>query len=419
MKGERMTGLQAIGGGLGGLLGALARNKQAKASGEPGENVLQAVAAGMGGDEALEQYRKDRDERQFLAGLAEQIAAQARGTEIEPEVTRQLSGFHSANLNKQRAIVSGLGTQLKKWHTEAVDRDVAGLASALAELSAQGTEGPPEGLTPEDAAAWAASGGGRSGPRKLTGADIASALARYPKAGLNPNVSALVQSIMRAQNQGELTPYQRELLDLKRQELGANVNWEDIEPRIGQKDGTRYIYGKGGQFQLLPDESMVGPAPEGYELWRGPDGKPRLISTRQTVRVLPERLADELVELERQLQRSQELAELPDAEANLTYKAQVKAAGGLAPWREQQKKKVEKTRQALATFVKRWRSEGYGKEETWQDVLTKAGISTEEKPPGPAPTKYKTDKEVAAALKAGELTWEQAVKILREQFGYE
>ena len=77
-------GLQAIGGGLGGLLGALARNKQAKASGEPGENVLQAVAAGMGADEALEQYRKDRDERQFLAGLAEQIAAQARGTEIEP-----------------------------------------------------------------------------------------------------------------------------------------------------------------------------------------------------------------------------------------------------------------------------------------------------------------------------------------------
>ena len=415
MKGERMTGLQAIGGGLGGLLGALARNKQAKASGEPKENVLQAVAAGMGGDEALEQYRKDRDERQFLAGLAEQIAAQARGTEIEPEVTRQLSGFHSANLNKQRAIVSGLGTQLKKWQTEAVDRDVAGLASALAELSAQGTEGPPEGLTPEDAAAWAASGGGRSGPRKLTGADIASALARYPKAGLNPNVSALVQSIMRAQNQGELTPYQRELLDLKRQELGANVNWEDIEPRIGQKDGTRYIYGKGGQFQLLPDESMVGPAPEGYELWRGPDGKPRLISTRQTVRVLPERLAEDLTALEQQVDRLGELVELPDEQAKQTRAAEIKAAGGLPAWREQQKKKLEKARAALANFAKRWRGEGYGKPETWADVEAKAGVKSTAQSDSDT---YSTPEDVRAAVRSGKLSRDKAAQILRDQFGF-
>lgn len=406
-------GLQAIGGGLGGLLGALARNKQAKASGEPGENVLQAVAAGMGGDEALEQYRKDRDERQFLAGLAEQIAAQARGTEIEPEVTRQLSGFHSANLNKQRAIVSGLGTQLKKWHTEAVDRDVAGLASALAELSAQGTEGPPEGLTPEDAAAWAASGGGRSGPRKLTGADIASALARYPKAGLNPNVSALVQSIMRAQNQGELTPYQRELLELKREELGHKAEWGDVEPRIGEKDGIRYIYDKHGQFRLVFDPTRTDPAPEGYELWTGPDGKPRLISTRQATRVLPERLAEDLTALEQQVDRLGELVELPDEEAKQTRAAEIKAAGGLPAWREQQKKKLERARAALANFAKRWRGEGYGKPETWADVEAKAGVKT-----AVQGETSSTPEEVRAAVRSGKLSRDKAAQILRDQFGF-
>lgn len=415
------TALQSMGGGLGALLGALTRNKQAAATGEPKENVLQAAMAGMGGEESLEQYHRDRDERQFLTGLAEQIAAQAKGTGLEAEVADELSKFHSANLNKQRAIISGLGTRLKKWEEEATARDVQGLASDLAAAAGQ-SSGPPAGLMPEDAAAWAAASGGAGaggGPTKLNAADIANALSRYPRAAMNPNVANVLQTIMREQNKGELTPYQREMLEMKRQQLMKNVNGDENIPRLVNLGGRKVIVGAWGQYTVLPDMDNVQEAPEGYELWTGPDGKQRLLPKRQTARVLPERLADELVELERQLQRSQELAELPDAEANLTYKEQVKAAGGLAPWREQQKKKVEKTRQALATFVKRWRSEGYGKEETWQDVLTKAGLTTEEKPPGPAPTKYKTDKEVAAALKAGELTREQALKILREQFGYE
>lgn len=40
---------------------------------------------------------------------------------------------------------------------------------------------------------------------------------------------------------------------------GAGVNWENVKPREGStSDGRSYIYGKGGQFQILPDMNNGG-----------------------------------------------------------------------------------------------------------------------------------------------------------------
>lgn len=230
-----MSWLEAIGGALGGALGARERNAAA-AGGGAKESVLAAMMAGAGGDEAMKRYREQKDEREFLNGAAEELMNQADAAGLN--YTKELENFHGASLGKQRAVVSGLATRLKQYEQAAAERDTAGFAKGLAEALNQGP------TLEQQQEYWSSTRNEMPSmpKRELTAQDIMKALAANPRAATGPNLG-LVERILAAQEAQQMTPYQRATLGLK-----AGKNGQEVESGTTPQGVPYSRYGNFIQF---------------------------------------------------------------------------------------------------------------------------------------------------------------------------